>query len=218
MFFHYGGLSMTLSFSASYIAMWVMVLFQGLLILALLRQLSELRELAGKGGLDADNRLPTGSVAPAFIGLDLFTGRQAGGETLTGSGGIVLFLSPDCGLCESLTISLRTSTLIGMPRIITLCQGGEQACKDVAKLLGSDGRFVVNGVEEIAARYGVSRTPTAVVVDSARRIRAYGHPRNAEELKQLFARSVGEDAGSTAGPDRDTALPAPDITSMVSRV
>lgn len=52
-------------FLSSYIALWLVVLAQGVLILAVLQQLAKLRNAAVRGDLSED-RLPDGSKAPDF--------------------------------------------------------------------------------------------------------------------------------------------------------
>jgi hypothetical protein len=69
-------------FHVSYIAVWVSVLFQGFLALALLRYLGELRDLmkqAWGGAAEEDFReddfLPAGGRAPEFAGFDARSGK-----------------------------------------------------------------------------------------------------------------------------------------------
>jgi hypothetical protein len=181
-------------FLASYIAIWVLVFFQGLLLLALLRQLAELRRLLEQGGLQADDHLLMGTSAPEFAGLDVHSGAQVGSQNLSGSGGVILFLSPECTVCEGLADRLGQPAVNGLPPIIALCQGGRQACAGFVKRLGLEIHLVLEGAEEIAARYQVSGFPTAVVIDGKQKIRAFGHPKNVEDLTRLVARSLGVDS------------------------
>ncbi len=185
---------MTFGFSASYIASWIVVLFQGLLIVFLLRQLAELRRLGEQGGLPGEDHLSTGSPAPEFAGFDARSGQQIGSRSLSGLGGVILFLSPDCTVCKGLAGSLRQPAMNDLPPIIALCPGGEQACAGVVKGLGLEVYLLFTGAEEMAARYHVSNFPTAVVVDAKQKIRGYGHPENVEDLKRLVADSLGADS------------------------
>jgi hypothetical protein len=195
---------MSFGFSASYIAIWAIVLFQALLIVALLRQLAELRRLLEMGGLQGEDHLPAGSAAPRFAGLDTRTGQQVGIRSLSGSGGAVLFLSPDCSVCENRVASMRQPAMIGLPPIVIFCQGGKQHCADFLKGLGSGVHLLQEGAEETAGRYGVSGFPTAVVIDANQKIRRYGHPKNVDDLRRLLARSLDanpEDADDELKPN-----------------
>jgi hypothetical protein len=187
---------MRFGFFASYIAIWILVLFQGLLVLALLRQLAELRRLVEQGGLQGEDRLPTGSPAPEFAGFDVRSGQQVGSHSLRGLGGVILFLSSECTVCKDLAASLRQPAMNGLPPIIAFCQGGEEACARFVKRLGLEVYLLLKGAEEIAARYHVSGFPTAVVVDGKGKIRAYGHPENVEDLRRLVARSLDADSAN----------------------
>jgi hypothetical protein len=185
---------MSFNFLASYIAIWVLVLFQGLLVLALLRQLAELRRLLEVGGLQGVDRLPVGSLAPDFAGFDLRSGRQVSGQSLSGTGGVMLFLSPECTVCKGLADSLRPPAVNDLPPTFVFCQGGERACARFVKRLGPGVHLLVGGAEEVATRYRVTGSPTAVVVDGERKVRGYGHPQNVEDLKRLVTGSL------SAGP------------------
>lgn len=178
------------SFSASYIAIWILVLFQGLLILALLRQLAELRSLMERGAFRGEDHLPVGSPAPKFAGRDLRTGQQVGSLSLSGSGGIILFVSPKCSVCKGLAYKLRQGVTNHLPPIVVFCNGGEQGCAYFVKRLASEIHLLTEGAEQTAARYHVSGFPTAIVVDGKQKIRGYGHPENLEDLEQLVARNV----------------------------
>jgi hypothetical protein len=179
------------SFSASYIALWAVVLFQGLLVLALLQQLANLRRVVAQGGL-AEDRLPDGSQAPEFANVDKRLGRQLGVRTLDGSGGIILFLSSECSVCKGLVDRIGRFAPDDLPPIITFCQGREQGCARFGERLGTRIRLILDGAEKTGARYRISRFPTAVVVDGGRKIRGYGYPRDIREVKNLWARSRGE--------------------------
>lgn len=197
---------MSFSFFTSYIAIWVLVLFQGLLVIALLRQLAELRRLVEMGGFQED-RLPAGSPAPRFAGLDVRSGQQVSSYSLNGRGGVLLFLSPDCTVCKGLADSLRPPALNDLPPVIAFCQGGERACERFIKRLGPGVSLLFDVAGETAARYHVSGSPTAVVVDEKQRVRGYGNPQDVEDLKRLLARSLVAEAAEpevqiTAASDR----------------
>lgn len=179
------------SFFVSYVAIWLLVLFQGLLVLALLRQLAELRRLVESGGAQGEDRLPVGSPAPEFEGLDARSGRRVDSHSLNGRGGVLIFLSPECGTCKDLADGLWRPAMDGLPPIITFCQGGQQSCASFVRRLGPEVHVLRDDADEAATRYHVSGSPTAVVIDGEQKIRGYGHPQNVEDLKRLLSRSLG---------------------------
>lgn len=190
---------------ASYVALWALVVFQGLLILVLLRQLAELRRLAAQGGLPSEDLLPAGSPAPDFAGRDLRSGLHVSSRDLDGRGGVILFLSA-CDVCKKLADNLRQGPTKDLPPIVAFCQGGEGSCAGIVKGLAPEVPLLLESAEKTAARYRVNSSPTAVVVDGKRRIRGYGHPENVEDLKRLLARSLG--AGSREADPEEKMHPA----------
>lgn len=182
---------MTLSFSATYIALWAVVIFQGLVVLELVRQLAKLRQAVMLGGLWED-QLPDGTEAPEFANVDKHLSRQLGVHTLDRSGGILLFLSSECSVCRGLVDGIGRLATDELPRIIAFCQGRDQGCARFAKRLGARTRLVIDCADKTSARYHISRFPTAVVVDGERKIAGYGHPRSIAEVKDLWAHSFAK--------------------------
>jgi len=185
---------MSSSFLASYIVIWLLVVFQGLLVLALLRQLAELRRLVESGSLQDENRLPVGSLAPEFAGSDVRSGERVSIQSLGGRGGVILFLSAECSVCKDLADSLQQPAINELPPIIAFCQGGEQTCARIAKRMGSEVRLIFEGAAETAERYHAFGLPTAIVVDGERKIRGHGHPQEVEDIRRLLSRSLDADS------------------------
>jgi hypothetical protein len=188
---------MKFNFVASYVAIWILVLFQGLLVLALLRKLEELRRFAERVDSKPKDRLPLGSPAPEFSGFDVRSGKQVGTHSLNGLGGLILFLTSGCTACTRLADSLSQPSVSDLPPIIALCQGGEQGCAYFVSKLSSGIYLLLEGAGETATRYGVSSSPTAIVIDGEQKIRGYGNPENIENLKQLVARSLEVDLNNS---------------------
>lgn len=176
-------------FFTSYIAVWILVIFQGLLILALLKQLGELKQLVQLGGIAGEDRLPAGTEAPHFEGLDLRSGQLITTHVFASQGGALLFLSPECGSCQQLADGLRQPGLRELPPILTLCQGDDSACAAFVNRLGSEVYTLSDDDNNIAKRYRVDGSPTAIVINPDLTIGSYGHPLNIEDLKRLLART-----------------------------
>lgn len=182
---------MNFSFPASYVALWALVVFQALLTLVLLRNLSELRQIIEQKSLPGQDGLPLGARAPEFVGRDLRSGRRVSIRDFDRRGGIILFLSA-CEMCINLVESLQQFPIVGRASIVAFCQGGDLPCARVVKSLGPNVRVLLKSAEQTADRYRVATVPTAVVIDGQQVIRGYGHPQNAEQLADLVDRSLGE--------------------------
>jgi len=181
----------SLSFITSYIALWALVVFQGLVALALLRQLAELRAIAGRAPLPNEDSLPVGTSAPDFEGFDCRDGRPMSSRDVDGGEAVMLFFSA-CPTCIQLADDLRRVTAADLPPIMAFCVGGEGPCSNILEKLPPHVPLLLKDSDEIARRYQISSSPTAVVVDSRRVIRGHGHPGNIKELKKLVADSLAE--------------------------
>ena len=105
---------MSFAFSATYVALWAVVLFEGLLVVAVLQQLAKLRPLLERAaGSVVVDEPSIGSAAPEFAGIEQISGGAVGVDNLAGRGGGLLFLSPDCPTCKDLVDSVgRTAQTI----------------------------------------------------------------------------------------------------------
>jgi AhpC/TSA family len=184
-------------FFVSYFVAWILVVFQGLLILALLKQLSELKQLVELKGVPGADRLPVGTEAPEFKGLDLRSGRPITTQIFEGQGGALLFLSPECGSCVDVANGLHQPALSGLPPILTVCQGNESSCASFINRLGMEVYTLRDDDNEVATRYRIDGSPTAIIINPDVTIRAYGHPQTIEDLKRLLGRTLGTGAVNT---------------------
>jgi peroxiredoxin len=175
-------------FSSTYIALWVFVAFQGLLIVALLLKLESLRQLVERGA-----SIPIGSRAPGFTGVDQFD-KQTGLETFDGRAGIVLFVAPECSLCKALLTSIESQGHKSLPHTIMVCRGEKDPCWGVATRLSRTIPLIIDQSGEIAAAYGASTFPRAIVLDGEKKIRGYSYPKNIDDLRQAFEDSLEREA------------------------
>lgn len=198
---------MNFSFSATYLGLWAVVTFEGLLVLAVLQQLAKLRQVIEQGNFGPKDRLPIGSIAPEFTETDRDSGAQIGIQHLYGRGGLILFLSPDCSTCKALVDSLGRVLKDELPYTLAFCVGGGQSCARLLARLGSGVHPILENAAETAARYRISGFPTAIAVDGKRKIRGYGHPSDVEGLKRFFTRTLSADIDETAAqPELSSTL------------
>ncbi len=173
---------------ASQIALWVGLLVLGVVCMALARQIGVLHQrIAPAGALSLPQPLKLGDLAPEMTlnGLDgspVKIGGVRGGRSQ-----LVLFLSPDCTVCEALLPALRSA------------HGAERAWLDI--VLASDGdleshaRFVrEKGLtkfpyvvsEHLGRSYAVAKLPYAVLIDEAGKLSVTGLVNTREHLESLF--------------------------------
>ena len=173
---------------ASQIALWVAVLVLGVVCMALARQIGVLHQrIAPAGALALRQPLKPGEPVPemsltALDGAAVRIGGARGGRSQ-----LVLFVSPDCAICESLLPAVRSA------------QGAERAWLDI--VLASDGdaerqlqfvkdkglgKFPYVLSEQLGRSFGVAKLPYAVLIDEAGKLSATGLVNTREHLESLF--------------------------------
>jgi methylamine dehydrogenase accessory protein MauD len=173
---------------ASQIALWLGLLVLGLVCLALARQIGVLHQrIAPAGALSLRQPLKLGDLTPqmrlpALDGSSVEIGGARGGRSQ-----LLLFLSPDCGICEALLPAVKSA------------QAAERAWLDL--VLASDGagekhsafvrehglgRFPYVLSEHLGRSYGVAKLPYAVLIDEAGKLVSSGLVNTREHLESLF--------------------------------
>jgi len=173
---------------ASQVALWVALLVLSVVCMALARQIGVLHQrIAPAGALALRQPLKPGDVTPelTLTGLDGSTVNIGG--VRGGRSQLLLFISPDCAICEALLPAVRSA------------QGAERRWLDI--VLASDGEFarhvefirekgltkfpyVVS--EQLGRSYGVAKLPYAVLIDEAGKLSATGLVNTREHLESLF--------------------------------
>lgn len=173
---------------ASQIALWAAVLALGIVCAALARQIGVLHQrIAPAGALALRQPLKLGEPVPemsltALDGAAVRIGGARGGRSQ-----LLLFVSPDCAICESLLPAVRSA------------QGAERAWLDI--VLASDGdaepqlqfikdkrldRFPYVLSEQLGRSFGVAKLPYAVLIDESGKLSATGLVNTREHLESLF--------------------------------
>ncbi len=180
---------------ASQVVLWVAVLALGVVCIALARQVGVLHQrIAPVGALTLRQALKPGDPAPPMSLTSLDGAPVTIGGNRGGRSQLILFVSPDCTICQSLLPSVRSA------------QGAERQWLDI--LLASDGgsperhaAFVrdksLGGFpyvlsEALGRAFGVGKLPFAVLLDEAGKLVASGLVNSREHLESLFvAKEVG---------------------------
>jgi methylamine dehydrogenase accessory protein MauD len=173
---------------ASQIALWAAVLALAVVCMALARQIGVLHQrIAPAGALALRQPLKLGEPVPemSLTALDGAAVRIGGARS--GRSQLVLFVSPDCAICESLLPAVRSA------------QGAERAWLDI--VLASDGdaerqlqfvrdkglgKFPYVLSEQLGRSFGVAKLPYAVLIDEAGKLSATGLVNTREHLESLF--------------------------------
>jgi methylamine dehydrogenase accessory protein MauD len=173
---------------ASQVALWTGLIVLAVVCMALARQIGVLHQrIAPAGALSIRQPLKLGEPTPEMTLNALDGGGVRIGGARGGRSQLILFLSPDCAICESLLPALRSA------------QGAERAWLDV--VLASDGeaqehakfvrdkglgKFPYVLSEHLGRTYGVSKLPYAVLIDETGKLAATGLVNTREHLESLF--------------------------------
>jgi methylamine dehydrogenase accessory protein MauD len=181
---------------ASQVALWIGLLVLGLVCMALARQIGVLHQrIAPAGALSLRQPLKIGDPTPVMTLTGLDGAAVQVGGIRGGRSQLLLFLSPDCTICEALLPAVRSA------------QGAERHWLDI--ILASDGEsdkhaqfvrekslakfpYVVS--EALGRSYGVAKLPYAVLIDEAGKLCSTGLVNTREHLESLFvAKETGVD-------------------------
>lgn len=175
---------MSVIFYVSYIGLWLLVLFEGVLLLLVYRHFG-LMALGTADGVNRDG-LPIGEVAPTFSGVTS-QGEDVAWVVRPNRPHLLLFASPDCEPCARILPYLNQLSGANVQIDTTVVVPGrpEAATRLVEKFastypcLAEDGSGAFN-------RYRVRVTPFAFVVGGDGRILAKGLCSDPARLRSLL--------------------------------
>jgi methylamine dehydrogenase accessory protein MauD len=173
---------------ASQIVLWIGLLMLGFVCMALARQIGVLHQrIAPAGALSLRQPLKVGDATPemSLPGLD-GTMVQIGGVR-AGRSQLLLFLSPDCTICEALLPAVRSAQKAETAWLdIILASDGALERHDEFVREKNLGNFPYVVSEHLGRSYGVAKLPYAVLIDEAGRLSSTGLVNTREHLESLF--------------------------------
>jgi methylamine dehydrogenase accessory protein MauD len=173
---------------ASQIALWVAVLALGVVCMALARQIGVLHQrIAPAGALALRQPLKVGEPVPemsltALDGAAVRIGGVRGGRSQ-----LVLFVSPDCVICESLLPAVRSAQAAERAWLeIVLASDGDAVRQEQFVKDKGLAKFPYVLSEQLGRSFGVAKLPYAVLIDEAGKLSATGLVNTREHLESLF--------------------------------
>lgn len=165
-------------------ALWIVVLAQFLMVVALARQIGLLHSrLPPSGALVTNAGPPIGSNA-----APLELPRMEGGVTRVDAGlpAMLVFILPSCGVCSKIVGDLKALERRERIRVFvaSLTQDADSNRAFVASA-GLTPMTLYLGAD-LAARWGISSTPQAVVLDALGVVRSKGIVNNLEQIESLL--------------------------------
>jgi peroxiredoxin len=169
----------------SLLVLWLMAIIHSLLILGLVRGLRQL-QLGVTGG---EARLRTGALAPEFAGVDL-QGKPIDKAQLLERETALLFVSPGCPSCTATMYEMEALDFKTQGGVVVICRGSVEEAELLAQTHPLEVRIVPDPDDKIARAFGISASPTAVLIDGDFRIRSYGQPLRGEDIADLLMSST----------------------------
>ena len=173
---------------ASQIVLWIGLLALGVVCMALARQIGVLHQrIAPAGALSLPQPLTLGDPTPEMElpGLDGSLVKIGGPRGARSQ--LLLFLSPDCAICETLLPALRSAE--GAERSwldVVLASDGEAGRHEAFVRDKGLGKFPYVLSEHLGRSYGVSKLPYAVLIDETGKLSSTGLVNTREHLESLF--------------------------------
>ena len=169
----------------SYIVLWAVVLFQGVLIFVLLRQLG-LMYLGTAQGVARDG-IAVGQRAPEFTAV----GLDGGHVSLAGFRGLPLLLvfgSPSCAPCRGLIPDLNAFAQENREelRALFLCRGSLDEARRFGDELNVQVPVAVHPDDGLPDRFRARVTPFAFLIDGEGVVKAKGLANNRAHLEMLL--------------------------------
>jgi peroxiredoxin len=181
---------MSVAFFSSYAALWVLMILQSLILLALLRMVHELRS-SGAGGRSAFE----GKPAPEFTATAL-DGTRAGSDQFLGRLTALLFVSTTCPSCTTTLQELRGLYLKSGGNVVVVCRSNRQDSLRLVQAYKLEGLPVIADEDDHIGRlYGITSVPTAVLINGSGRIQSIGYPLR-QELEHAFQAASPTETGA----------------------
>lgn len=189
---------------ASYIALWAVVLFQGVIIFVLLRQLGVIYLGTARGV--ANDGLAVGKAAPDFS-LTLLDGTPVSLASFRAKPLVLVFGSPTCAPCRGLVPDLNAfardrAADLG---VLFLSRGDEDSARRLAEELSIEVPVASHPDEQLPDTYEARVTPFGFLIDQQGVIRAKGLTNNREHL-ELMLRNAALDKDVSSSRNGSSAV------------
>jgi peroxiredoxin len=175
-------------FYVTYLALWVLVIFQTLVLLGVTRTVYRRDDHGALESSRHNDDIPIGELAPRFTALDISGSRideKIFDRTLTA----LLFVSPGCSTCTATLSEVEALRQRINGDVVIVCQAAREECGRLSEMYGLGTPVLVDENSIVSERFGVRATPTAVLVGPTGRILTSGYPMHGEELARLFSES-----------------------------
>jgi hypothetical protein len=169
---------MNTPFYVTYALLWALVVFQALILAAVIRLVFSLQQASARAS--GDEGLASGTPTPAFAAESL-SGIVINSADFGGHATALLFVTPNCDSC--LVTADELAALGGKTEghTILICRGSYDECSGLQSHYAADVPIVVDPDYRISDTFNIRSVPTAILIDEANRIQSVGHPKRGDE-------------------------------------
>lgn len=171
---------MPTAFDISYAALWILVILQSVILLGLVRMVSQLQQ----SGATSNSTATSGEEAPQFSAVDL-SGKTINNADFAGRLTALLFVSSRCPSCMTTLAELNALAYKSMGNMIVICRTGREDAEMLAETYKLNVPVIADEDDRISQLFGITSVPTAVLINARNRIQSVGYPLR-EELEQAF--------------------------------
>lgn len=175
-------------FIATYVALWIVVLLQAVLLIGLTKALHEMRSEQTEGATFQ------GRPVPKFSARDL-VGNTVSSATISGAPAALLFVSPNCDSCMVTLDELKPLATDRSRGLFVICDGTTADCSQLALDYRITAPVIADENAELKRLFGVAGTPVAVRVNARGVIESHGEPARGDELEEFLASGVKSNNG-----------------------
>jgi len=198
-------------FYVSYLALWLLMLVEGILLLLVYRHFG-LAALGTAEGVQRDG-LPVGEIAPPIRGV---TAEREAFELIPQSGQLYLlaFVSPTCGPCAEILPAIhQVAREINEVKVVLVVDGSRERAVQLIERFHPPTAVtcLAEGDTGIYRSYLVRATPFAFMIGKDGLIRSKGLCNTTSRLRQLLS-SVGKEVS------RDALESAPENASQLAQM
>lgn len=176
-----------MTFYLTYLVLWALVALQGVILLGVVRTLYAVRS---RGATDA---VYQGDEAPAFRAATV-RGESVESSQWLGQLTAFLFVSPNCASCMLTLDELEALKTKASGNVVVICRGRHDECLELTMQHSLSIPVLIDEEYGISERFGITETPTAVLVNADGRIASTGQPDRSGRFGDSLASELAANA------------------------
>jgi peroxiredoxin len=181
----------------SYVALWLLVGFQTLVLIALTQSVYKARTPYRQFAADDLDRV--GTKASDFTATDI-NGAIVDSSDYKAQKRALVFVSPHCSTCSLTLTEMHALESKADGNVIVVCRGSHDECRELARTHDVSAPTIADEDSVVSQKFAVTSVPVAVIVDEKDTITSYGYPLRSDEEEEAIRRGslVGASRGSEA--------------------